>query len=260
MTPTDKITKVRNVLKPLVTRTSRRFGYEVRRTERRERFEDAFEQRFAEAAPFTMTSKERMYASWQAARYVVEAQLAGDVVECGVWRGGSTMMLAGALSDTGDTSRTIWLYDTFAGMSEPDERDAKVSGQPARAKWEARRQEDGVVDWCLASLDEVRTNVRLTGYPADRFRFVQGKVEDTIPGETPEEIAILRLDTDFYESTKHELHHLFPRVVRGGVVLIDDYGEWRGARQAVDEYLNSHNAPLLLARTDYTGRIAIKAF
>lgn len=251
---------MRDLLRPVVVRASRRFGYELRPVERRERFEDAFEQRYAQAAAFTMTSRERMYACWQAAQYVVAAQIAGDVVECGVWRGGSTMMVAGALSDAGDTSRTIWLYDTFAGMSEPTDRDAKADGQPARAKWEASRRDDGVVDWCRASLEEVRSNLRLTGYPAARFRLIQGKVEDTIPAEIPDQIAILRLDTDWYESTRHELRHLFPRVVRGGVVLIDDYGEWQGARQAVDEYVQSHDAPLLLARTDHTGRLAIKAF
>jgi len=201
-----------------------------------------------------------MYACWQAAEYVVGARIPGDVVECGVWRGGSAMMLAGALLDAGDTSRTIWLYDTFTGMSEPTEHDVKTDGLHAQGKWQARRRDDGLVDWCLAPLSEVRENVRSSGYPASRVRFVEGRVEDTIPGEMPDEIAILRLDTDWYSSTKHELHHLLPRVSRGGVLLIDDYGEWQGARQAVDEYVQSHDARLLLARTDYTGRIAIKAF
>lgn len=248
------------MMKSALAGALRRFGYELRAIERREQLEDAFERRYAEAAPFTMTSRERMYACWQSATYVVAAGVPGDVVECGVWRGGATMMMAGALSDAGDTSRTIWLYDTFAGMSEPGRRDVKADGPHARAKWDARKRDDGVVDWCLAPLAEVRDNLRRTAYPEDRLRFVQGKIEDTIPAEMPAHIAILRLDTDWYESTRHELEHLLPRVVRGGVVLIDDYGDWQGARQAVDEYLHSRDARLLLARTDFTGRIAIKTF
>lgn len=251
---------MRKVLKSVLTPATRRFGYELRAVGRPERFEDAFEKRYEEAAPFTMTSRERMYACWQSANYVVSAGIPGAVVECGVWRGGSTMMLAAALSDAGDRSRTIWLYDTFTGMSEPSEADAKADGQSARVRWEASRRAGDVVDWCLAPINEVKGNLRRTGYPEERIKLVKGKVEDTIPGEIPNEIAILRLDTDWYESTKHELHHLLPKLVRGGVLLIDDYGEWRGARMAVDEYVQSGGARLLLARTDATGRIAVKAF
>jgi len=254
------LSSVRKIIKPVLAQATRRFGYELRQAQRRERFEDGFEQHYAQASAFSMTSRERMYACWQAATYVAGAKIEGDVVECGVWRGGSTMMLADALSDAGDTSRTLWLYDTFAGMSEPSEHDAKAGGPSAAAEWQARRRDDGVVDWCYASLEEVRANVALTKYPADRFRLVKGKVEDTIPASIPDQIAILRLDTDFYESTRHELQHLFPRLVRGGVVLVDDYGAWEGARRAVDEYLQALDVPLLLARTDFTGRMAIKTF
>jgi hypothetical protein len=74
----------------------------------------------------------------------------------------------------------------------------------------------------------------------------------------PEQIAVLRLDTDFYESTRHELRHLYPRLVHGGVLIIDDYGHWAGARKAVDEYIAEEGIRLLLNRIDYTGRIAIK--
>jgi O-methyltransferase len=85
-----------------------------------------------------------------------------------------------------------------------------------------------------------------------------GKVEDTFPKDTPDKIAILRLDTDWYESTRHELIHLYPKLSIGGVLIIDDYGHWEGARKAVDEYINDNTLRILLNRIDYTGRIAVK--
>ncbi len=95
-----------------------------------------------------------------------------------------------------------------------------------------------------------------SSYPADLFTFVKGKVEDTIPGNAPDAIAILRIDTDWYESTLHELTHLWPRLSPGGVLIIDDYGHMPGARQAVDQFFVS--APVLLHRIDYTGRTVQK--
>jgi O-methyltransferase len=120
---------------------------------------------------------------------------------------------------------------------------------------EDRRDEDST--WAIAGLGEVQRALTTTGYPAERVHLVPGKVEDTIPGAAPDEIALLRLDTDWYESTHHELVHLFPRLVGGGVLIIDDYGYWQGARKAVDEYFAEHDVPLLLNRIDATGRVAV---
>jgi O-methyltransferase len=141
-------------------------------------------------------------------------------------------------------------------MSEPTAVDKDLAG--ALAAEQLSRLHPGTGIWCYAGLEEVRVNLASTGYPVDRVHFVRGKVEDTIPGTVPEPIALLRLDTDWYESTKHELTHLFPRLVPGGVLIIDDYGHWQGARQATDEYFASARVPLLLHRVDYTGRIAVK--
>jgi hypothetical protein len=112
--------------------------------------------------------------------------------------------------------------------------------------------------WCYSGIDEVKNNLFTTGYPKEKLFFVKGKVEDTIPGEIPSAIAILRLDTDWYESTYHELKHLYPLLNSGGVLIIDDYGHWQGSRQATDNYFSEINKPVLLNRVDYTGRIAIK--
>ncbi|HEY7455281.1 MAG TPA: TylF/MycF/NovP-related O-methyltransferase [Thermoleophilaceae bacterium] len=208
--------------------------------------------------PFTMTSPERMYAVWQAVRHVVRARVPGDIVECGVWRGGSSMLAALALLEAGDDERALYLYDTFAGMSEPGERDVTVSGASALPEWrQAQRGE--VNEWCFSPLEEVERNLRSTGIDPARLRFVEGKVEDTIPATAPERISVLRLDTDWYESTWHELTHLYPRLSPGGVLIVDDYGHWQGAREAVDRYFGEVAEPILLARTDYTGRIGVRS-
>ena len=111
--------------------------------------------------------------------------------------------------------------------------------------------------WAIAGLEDVREGMAETGYPADRVHLHPGLVEDTIPREAPEQIALLRLDTDWYSSTLHELEHLYDRVPSGGIVIFDDYGHWLGARQAVDEFLARRGERLLLAPMA-SGRIAVK--
>ncbi len=216
-----------------------------------------FEQAYARARPFTMTSRARMYALWQAIVYVQRAGITGDFVECGVWRGGSAMLAALAFAHQNDP-RKMWLYDTFEGMTSPTKHDRLASGQTAAQRLAKQNRETGP-DWAYASLDDVQANMgSVTEYPRELVHCVQGPVERTLPGEIPERIAVLRLDTDWYESTKHELEHLYPRLVSGGVLIIDDYGHWQGARDAVDQYFAACNINLLLHRIDYTGRIAVK--
>lgn len=205
---------------------------------------------------YTMTSLERRASLLGAIDHLVKHRVAGDIVECGVWRGGSTMLAAWALQARGDTARHLYLYDTFEGMNEPTEADLSVSGESARSQLARTAQGEGV--WCEASLDDVTANLALTGYPADRMHFVQGQVEQTLPAMMPERIALLRLDTDWYESTRHELEHLYPRVVEGGILIVDDYGHWQGARRAVDEYFAALGVPVFLHRIDYTARLVVK--
>jgi O-methyltransferase len=168
------------------------------------------------------------------------------------------MVAALALEQEGDRERRLWLYDTFAGMSEPTEKDVSLDGLAANAHWdEIRADRDGAI-FAYASLEDVQANMASTGVARERVEYVRGPVEQTMPGKIPDRIALLRLDTDWYESTKHELEHLWERLEPGGVLIIDDYGHWAGARQAVDEYFaNRPDAPLL-ARVDYTGRIGVK--
>jgi len=204
-----------------------------------------------------MMSWERMYAVYQAAKYVAGAALPGDIVECGVWRGGTSMLVASTLLSAGDSSRKLFLYDTFAGMTKPTDADRSMTGEPAMKQWVAEQRES-FNTWCYASIEEVRGNVLSTGYSPDLVEFVKGDVEQTIPARSPNQIALLILDTDWYQSTLHELQHLFPLLVSGGVLIIDDYGHWSGAKKAVDQYLSEAGVSLLLNRVDYTGRIGVK--
>ena len=149
--------------------------------------------------------------------------------------------------------RDLWLFDTFEGMPPPSANDVAFDNTTA-----AQLLATDAASRCEAAIREVRDVLLGTGYPEDRIHCVKGRVEDTIPGQGPPSIALLRLDTDWYESTWHEWVHLFPRLVRGGVVIIDDYGHWQGARKATDDYLAAHGIPLFLSRIDYTGRIGVK--
>lgn len=210
--------------------------------------------------PYTMTLHERLYANHEAVKHVVRHGIEGDIVECGVWRGGSTMAMLYTLLNRQDTSREVYLFDTYEGMSEPGEVDKAFFGSRADNLMRSSDKHDPGSVWCYASLEDVQRNVLSTGYPAEKIHFIRGKVEETIPATIPEKIAILRLDTDWYESTRHELEHLYPRLQKGGVLLIDDYGHWEGARKAVDEYIRQKDLRLLLCRTDYSGRIALKPY
>lgn len=222
--------------------------------------EKDFRESYTRNKKYTMTSMERMYAMYKATEYIIENKIEGAIVECGVWKGGSAMVGMDALLRKGVTDREFWLYDTYEGMSKPTEKDIMHSGMSAKVEWDKLRNELGKESssWCLATEGEVENNVLKTRYPKDHIVMVKGKVEETIPAQAPHAIALLRLDTDWYESTKHELEHLFPRLSIGGVLIIDDYGCWRGARQAVDEYFSKHQGKVFLQRIDYSGRIAVK--
>ena len=219
-------------------------------------FDEADKELYRRVDPYTMTTPPRVYALVRAVEYVVARGVPGAIVECGVWRGGSMMAAALTLLRLGVTDRALYLYDTFSGMPPPSEVDTTRSGVRA-ADLLAQEDEDSHI-WAIASLPDARAAVSSVGYPEQRIHFVEGLVEETLPAEAPEEIALLRLDTDWYSSTKHELEQLYPRLAPGGVLILDDYGHWQGARQAVDEYFGDNRITLLLNRVDGTARIAVK--
>jgi O-methyltransferase len=208
--------------------------------------------------PYTMTSPERVNALLDAVQYVVKNNIDGAFVECGVWRGGSAMAVALKLKSLGVSNRNIFLYDTFSGMPAPGDSDVSNGGDAAIDTFERMKVTEDTSEWCYSSLSEVRDNLAATGYPIERMHFVEGKVEETLPAVSPKNIALLRLDTDWYASTKHELENLYPLLMRHGILIIDDYGHWRGAQMAVDEYIFEHELKIYLNRVDDTGRLAIK--
>jgi O-methyltransferase len=198
--------------------------------------------------PFTMTSHERLFGLIEAVRYVLAAGIPGGFVECGVYKGGSVMAMALTLMKERVTDRDVYLYDTFAGMTMPTAVDVDLHGRAPKTS----------STWAIAPEAAVRAAVESTGYPTDRTHYVRGRVEDTLPWGAPDQISLLRLDTDWYESTRHEMIHLFPRLSEGGVLIIDDYGQYRGSKSAVDEYFAQHSIPALLHRLDFSGRMCVK--
>ena len=220
--------------------------------------DEEFQAIFEKSAKFSMTSTANRYSLYQAIKYLVKHDIPGDIVECGVWRGGSTMVAASTLLALGDTKRRIWLYDTFEGSTEPGDIDVRAyDGAKAKKIWKDWN-DSHEEKWISSPLEDVKRNMVSTGYPEDKFMYIQGMVEDTIPNTTPDAIALLRLDTDWYQSTYHELNNLFPIVSKNGVLIIDDYGWWKGSKEATDQYFNKLNVPVYLNRVDVSCRLVVK--
>src|SRR5262249_2769086 len=205
--------------------------------------------------PYTMTSIERLYALYKATEYILNTNVLGDFVECGVWRGGSMMIVALTAIALGNSTRRLFLFDTFEGHPKPDRG---KDGADNFNEWQSRRISDRSSDWARVSLEDVRRNVESTGYPVDKIIFVKGMVQDTLAANAPERIYLLRLDTDWYDSTAYELKYLYPRLSDRGVLILDDYGSMPGARRATDEYFKERRDAPLFNRIDYSGRIAVK--
>lgn len=211
-----------------------------------------------DVSKFTLTSPERIVSLIRAIKHIEKNKIGGEIVECGVWKGGSIMAVLKVLNELKSFDRDIYLYDTFEGMSEPTELDESFRGESATTAYLTKNEFWNRIE-CLSSLQEVQDNVKSINYPTAKIHFIKGKVEETIPKiKIPEKIALLRLDTDWYESTLHEMEYLFPKLVKGGIIIIDDYGHWQGCKRAVDEYIDRNNLELLLIRVDYTCRIGIK--
>ena len=208
---------------------------------------------------FTMTSVARLVNTLKACKYVVQNNIPGDFVECGVWRGGHGI-LAKKIFERMGSSKKVWMFDTFEGMAEPTEHDVNAkTKEKALIKYQGKNKGTHV-DWCYASLEDVKKCCQVSGIDINSINFIKGDVCNTLndPANRPDNIAVLRLDTDWYKSTKAELEWLYPNLSNSGVLIIDDYGHWQGSRKAVDEYFaNSEYKPLFNV-VDYTGRSAIK--
>jgi hypothetical protein len=206
-----------------------------------------------------MCGMPRTYATINAVKHIVTNKIPGDIIECGVYKGGQIMAMILTLLTYDIKNREIYLYDTFEGvpMPEPWEKAVKHGGSAVK-RYKKFEREDGSSGWCRSELDEVKNNVLSLQYPEKRIHFIKGLVEDTLPKSNHKSVALLRLDTDLYSSTKTELEILYPKVPSNGVVIIDDYGHWSGSKKAVDEYINKNNLNVKLKVDDGTGRTIIK--
>jgi len=209
---------------------------------------------------YTKTSLERMYSLYNSMKYIIANKIEGDLVECGVWKGGSSMLMALMLKKHGILDKKIHLYDTFEGMSEPSPIDKTIKGVSASSLLGKERKENENSVWCYSPIEDVKNALFSTGYPQENLIFVKGKVENTLLEYVPGQLSLLRLDTDWYESTKIELQILYPLLVELGVLIIDDFGHWEGAQKAVTEYFMQNDNHQFLHRIDYTGRLVIKTY
>ena len=203
---------------------------------------------------YSMASWERLYANLNSIKYLINSQIEGSIVECGVWRGGSMLTMLKTLKQYSVTNRDIYLYDTFTGMSAPSKED----GNFAHKKFKELQTGVEESNWCCADLCDVKSTIKLADYPQEKIHFIKGKIEDTVPNTMPDRISLLRVDMDWHDPTLHSLTYLYPKVEPGGVIILDDYGHWEGCKLAVDRFLEENNIHILLNRIDYTGRVGIK--
>jgi len=251
-------------IKKLARKGIRLLGYDVRRVQGRPPEMSEEEWQLIEdmiQRELTMVSRERLSSTLLAAKFAVTANIEGAFVECGVWRGGNSILAARIFRMNNQLNRGVYLYDTFAGMTQPKDEDYQLrDGNQAKVQFEQKQIGETSL-WSYASVEEVRRNFDSFGLDdSDTIRFVKGDVKSTLKeaSNLPEKIAVLRLDTDWYESTLCELEVLFPRLSQGGVLIIDDYGDWAGAKQAVDEYFSRTTRRMFFQPIDYTGRIGVK--
>ena len=203
---------------------------------------------------YSMTNFERMWSLIQSFHHVRQESLVGDFVECGVWKGGNIILLK-KLIEKFNFKKNIYGFDTFEGMVEPSFYDVNYNNKSAKKMFDEHKKKD--IGFAMCSLDDVKRNIKKNTKTNNIF-LIKGKVENTLKNKKklPKKISILRLDTDFYESTKIELEILFPRLVKGGVLIVDDYGFWKGAKKAVDEYFCDYRQ--FMHYVDHSCRLLIK--
>lgn len=203
----------------------------------------------------SMTSYQRLVTLWNQVRWLDENNVAGALVECGSWRGGSSAMMALAHQAAGTPKRNLHVFDSFEGLPEPD---AAVDG--AQSVGYAGGNAAGTlttIGKCVGTLDENKALILgKVGYPEALAHFHVGWFQDTLPKDAAAigPIALLRLDGDWYDSTKVCLDHLYDRLVPGGIMVIDDYGHWEGCRKAVDEFFAARGERPMLHHIDKTAR------
>ena len=222
------------------------FSLERLRTQYHEFKDEEFWRILPEVYDFTQLSIETIWSLYEAVRYITLKGIQGEIVECGVFFGGAMMLIVKTLQSMGVTDRKLWLYDSFEGF---------IGEQaPDDITWTGDKVIGTMPDFQII----VNENMKSTGYPVENYSICKGDIEVLAPVNRNGTIALLRLDTDTYYSTKAELEYFFPKLVQGGVVIIDDYGHALGARRATDEYFSDPSRRVLLNRVNFTNRIGIK--
>ena len=259
-----------SIAKNLTSKVLSRFGLKLIRLRDLQnsvlQFQETFEGSDALDACWkrSMQTRDSLYNLWEVGSYLHANQIEGDFVECGVWRGASMQLLARQIVEKNLSAKSMWLYDTFGGMTQPTQADKRIKdGRLAEELgWDASELQEDIAFMsgvhAFATLNDVKDGFIQMGLDLQNLNFIIGDVIETIPRDMPKKISLLRIDTDWYESTSHILLNLYPRVVTGGVVILDDYDYWSGARQAADEYFSSHQLHPLLLRQTGGGRVFIK--
>lgn len=255
---------IRSKAKFAVLIALKKAGYEIKRTDGKHGLNiseaNAFDLETLQlASRLSMQSSERMWALINATKYVVNNNVSGNFVECGVYKGGSALIIARTLKSMNVTDRHIYLYDTYEGMTQPRDVDRKQGTETLASEMLATTPKgNGENVWAYSSIDDVTDFVAQLDYPNENFHLIKGDVMQTLEEDLPDNISLLRLDTDWYESTKKELQKLYPLVTHGGVIIIDDYGHWSGSKLAVNQFLEESSLKPLMNYIDYAGRLWIK--
>ena len=192
----------------------------------------------------TMIGMQRLDNVEECVRDVLRRNIPGDLVETGVWRGGASILMRAVLKAYGDTSRCVWLVDSFEGLPRANSR-----------LWPADR-EDRLADfndYLGVSLERVQANFQRYGLLDAQVRFLKGWFRDTLPSAPIGPIAVLRLDGDMYESTMDAFNNLYDKVQVGGYIIVDDYGALANCRAAVHDFRNSRGIVDPIQTADWTG-------
>lgn len=198
-----------------------------------------FSFKYRQVKDITMVGNARLRGLYRAVRHVEVNRIPGDLVECGVARGGSSALLSLTAPH-----RKLWCLDSFEGLPAPSENDPDYE---YAQNWTGK---------CKGSIEDVQSSFRRLG--VGNVELVKGLFQDTVPYVPIEQIAVLHLDGDWYDSTKVCLEHLYDRVVPGGVIQLDDYGFWKGSAKAVDEFFMRRGIKPRLTKVDYYGRQLVK--
>ena len=196
----------------------------------------------------TMLSTEALYDLWWSVKYICKNELNGDIIEFGVWRGGALELIAYALNEYQGSNRIIG-FDTFEGHPEPGKDEVDIWGNNMQKKF----KEEKVGKWAYANYEYVLSNLNNV---YKNVQLYKGLVDESIDENKVSNIAILRLDMDWYKPTKIVLQKFYNKILKGGLLIIDDYGHHSGARQAVDEFIRENNLNLNFRHVNYSCIVA----